>query len=238
MKDLINPDLDLNKIQSTFKEKGYVVIDNYLKDKAANKLNNYFTNEMPPDWWSVATFPSKNSDKVSYFRNVPEENINIQNARQHSIEAFGKNQFSYSFYRTLDDHFKECECIECQVREFLDSNESLDFISKATELNIKGSNEVFTACYLPGDFLSPHQDSPNGKIGFVLQLTKNWRPEYGGLLHFLNDDGDVVENVEVPKFNSLTLFLLPEDKGKLHYVSNVNPGAPGLRLSLTGWFKD
>ena len=73
MKDLINPKLDLNKIQSTFKEKGYVVIDNYLKDKAANKLNNYFTNEMPPDWWSVATFPSKNSDKVSYFRNAPEE---------------------------------------------------------------------------------------------------------------------------------------------------------------------
>ena len=80
MKDLINPNLDLKKIHSSFKEKGYVVIDNYLKDDVAENLNNFFSNEMPTDWWSIATFPSKDIDRVSYFRNTPEEYDNIQKA--------------------------------------------------------------------------------------------------------------------------------------------------------------
>ena len=238
MKDLINPNLDLKKIHSSFKEKGYVVIDNYLKDEVAENLNNFFSNEMPSDWWSIATFPSKDIDGVSYFRNTPEEYNNIQKARQFSTDSFGRNEFSYSFHRTLDNHFEDCDCTECEIRKYLDGKESHDLVSKVTDLKITGSNEVFAACYVPGDFLSPHQDSPNGIIGFVLQLTKDWKPEYGGSLHFLNDDGDIVENVAIPKFNSLTLFLLPEDKGKLHYVSHVNPGTPEIRLSLTGWYRN
>ena len=43
MKDLINPNLDLTNLQKSFKEKGYVVIDNYLKDEVANDLNNFFS---------------------------------------------------------------------------------------------------------------------------------------------------------------------------------------------------
>ena len=164
--------------------------------------------------------------------------FNQQKARQFSTDSFGRNEFSYSFHRTLDNHFDECGCPECEIRGFLDGKESHNLMSKVTDLKITGSNEVFAACYVPGDFLSPHQDSPNGIVGFVLHLTKDWKPEYGGLLHFLNDDGDVVENVETPKFNSLTLFLLPEDKGKLHYVSHVNPGTPEIRLSLTGWYRN
>ena len=71
MKDLINPNLDLTKLNQTFKEKGYVVIDNYLKEDVAENLHNFFSYEMPSDWWSVATYPSENIDGVSYFRNTP-----------------------------------------------------------------------------------------------------------------------------------------------------------------------
>ena len=71
-----------------------------------------------------------------------------------------------------------------------------------------GSDEVFAACYTVGDFLSPHVDSPNGTLGFVLQMSKNWLPEYGGLLHFMDDNRTVVERIEVPEYNSLTLFYL------------------------------
>ena len=98
MKDLINPNLDLKKIHKSFKEKGYVVIDNYLKDEVAENLNNFFSYEMPTDWWSIATFPSKDVDGVSYFRNTPEEYNNIQKARQYSTDSFGRNEFSYSFH--------------------------------------------------------------------------------------------------------------------------------------------
>lgn len=238
MNDLINPNLDLEKLKETFKNKGYVVINNYLKEDIAEELHNYFSYDMPSEWWSIATFPAKNHKGVEYLQNTEENEDNIIEARNHAIESFGKNLFSYAFHRTLDNHYDDCECTECQIRDFLNNKESHDFVSNVTDLKITGANEVFAACYVPGDFLSPHQDSPNGIIGFVLQLTKDWKPQYGGLLHFLNDDGDVVENIEVPEFNSLTLFLLPEDKGKLHYVSHVNPGVPEIRLSLTGWYRN
>ena len=176
MKDLINPNLDLTNLQKSFKEKGYVVIDNYLKDEVANDLNNFFSYEMPSDWWSIATFPSLNKEGVSYFRNTHDEYDNIKRARQYSTDSFGENLFSYSFHRTLENHFTDCECTECSMRKFLDGKKSHDLVSKITDLSITGSNEVFAACYMPGDFLSPHQDSPNGIIGFVLQLTSHVNP--------------------------------------------------------------
>ena len=78
MKDLINPNLDLNKLRKSFKKNGYVVIDNYLKDDIANNLSNFFSYEMPTDWWSIATYPSTDKDGVSYFRNTPDEYNNIK----------------------------------------------------------------------------------------------------------------------------------------------------------------
>ena len=67
--------------------------------------------------------------------------------------------------------------------------------------------------------------------------TKDWLPEYGGLLHFMDDEKEIIERVEIPTFNTLTLFYLPPGKGKWHFVSHVAPGVPELRLSYTGWFK-
>ena len=238
MKDIVNPNLDIESLQKTFKDKGYVVVDDFLKEDIAEELYNFFAFDMPPEWWSVATYPAENHDGVEYNRNLLENEESILLARKHAETAFGQNLFSYAFHRTLSDHYEDCECLECQLRSTIDSKEIYDTISKITDLNIISSNELFAACYVPGDFLSPHQDSPNGIIGFVLQLTKDWKPQYGGLLHFLNDEGTVVEDVEVPKFNTLTMFLLPEDKGKLHYVSHVNPGVNEIRLSFTGWFRN
>ena len=43
--------------------------------------------------------------------------------------------------------------------------------------NYTATDEVFAACYTIGDFLSPHVDSPNGTLGFVLHMTKDWLPE-------------------------------------------------------------
>ena len=238
MENIINENLDLDKLRKEFLEKKYVVISDYLKEDVANMLHDFLSYEMPADWWSIASYPSPDSDGVNYIRNFEENYEEAKKYRDYAEQKFAEGQFSYTFHRTLDNHVEGCECQECEFRKFLDSNENCEIISKITNLDIKGANELFAACYLPGDFLSPHQDSPNGIIGFVYQLTKDWKPQYGGLLHFLNDDGDVIESVEVPEFNSLTLFLLPEDKGKLHYVSHVNPKVDELRLSFTGWFRN
>ena len=55
MKDLINPNLDLKKIHKSFKEKGYVVIDNYLKDEVAENLNNFLKGDLYLNLWLPLT---------------------------------------------------------------------------------------------------------------------------------------------------------------------------------------
>ena len=64
----------------------------------------------------------------------------------------------------------------------------------------------------------------------MLNLTPMWRPEWGGVLQFLDSSGHIEEGY-VPTFNALNLFRVPMP----HFVSLVAPYG-GLRYSVTGWF--
>lgn len=65
-------------------------------------------------------------------------------------------------------------------------------------------------------------------------MTKvEWRPDFGGYLLFLNEDGDIEQGFR-PRFNALNLFAVPQK----HCVSYVPPFAPMGRFAITGWFRD
>ncbi|MGH8398608.1 MAG: 2OG-Fe(II) oxygenase family protein, partial [Gammaproteobacteria bacterium] len=64
----------------------------------------------------------------------------------------------------------------------------------------------------------------------VLNLTKDWQADWGGLLQFLGEDGKVVDTF-FPSFNSLMLFQVP----MWHHVSYVTPFAGHGRYAITGW---
>jgi len=234
---LINPNLDILNYAEEFKKNKVVVIKDFLKESEIERLYRWFSEEMPSNWWDVSSFPSMDDDSVSFIRNEEENTEEIKQNYAYVLSKFAEGKFAYNFFRTRDNHFEDCTCHECNLRKWLVSEENLGFINKITDEEYTGSDEVFAACYTAGDFLSPHVDSPNGTLGFVLHMTKNWLPEYGGLLHFMDDDRKVVERIEVPEYNSLTLFYLPENKGKWHFVSPVSPGTPEIRLTYTGWFK-
>lgn len=238
LKDIINPDLDVKAIREEYITKRVVVIEDFLKEEYAERVHNYLTEEMPRDWWRVSTHPKV--DGTEGFDSVifsPEHEEDIKKNYSVATEAFGKGNFAYCFHRTVDDHQSTCSCFECELRQWLLGEESISFINEVIDSTVTTTDEVFAAVYLPGDFLSPHVDSPNGTTGFIYQLTKDWLPQYGGNLHFMNHDTMDVERVEVPQFNTLTLFDLPKGVGKWHYVSHVNPGVEQLRLTYTGWFK-
>jgi Rps23 Pro-64 3,4-dihydroxylase Tpa1-like proline 4-hydroxylase len=90
--------------------------------------------------------------------------------------------------------------------------------------------------YNTGDFLTRHDDEIAGKgrkLAYVLSLSQGWRAEWGGLLIF-NDTGGGVAETFVPRFNTLSLFAVPQP----HSVSYVAPYAGEPRLSITGWLRD
>lgn len=89
--------------------------------------------------------------------------------------------------------------------------------------------------YLPGHFLRRHDDTGYDKqkrrFAFVFNLGRGWQADWGGLLQFLDVDDRVVETF-VPRYNSLSLFKVPQ----FHCVSQVAAWAQMPRYALTGWF--
>lgn len=87
----------------------------------------------------------------------------------------------------------------------------------------------------PGQFLNGHNDHHEkaGRLyAYVLNLCPRWRAEWGGLLLFKDDAGEVIEAF-TPGFNVLNVFRVPQ----AHAVSMVTPFAGAPRLSVTGWWR-
>ena len=86
-----------------------------------------------------------------------------------------------------------------------------------------------------GHFLTSHDDDVAGKnryAAYVMNLSADWRADWGGLLMIQGGDGHV-EKAYVPRFNALNLFKVPRP----HSVSYVAPYAPYRRYSVTGWLR-
>lgn len=86
-----------------------------------------------------------------------------------------------------------------------------------------------------GHFLTEHDDTAEGKnryFAYVLNLTRDWSIDWGGLLAFHGPDGNV-EEAYTPAFNVLNLLKVPQ----LHSVSQVASTARANRLSVTGWYR-
>jgi SM-20-related protein len=105
--------------------------------------------------------------------------------------------------------------------------------------NITGFSEAFSidvqaTRYGPGDFIDEHNDDPPGyerKYAYVLNLSHNWRAEFGGLLLFPQQDQTV--SGYVPSFNALVLFEVPMP----HCVTPVAVHARAERYAVSGWIR-
>ncbi|MBB5519542.1 Rps23 Pro-64 3,4-dihydroxylase Tpa1-like proline 4-hydroxylase [Amphiplicatus metriothermophilus] len=122
-----------------------------------------------------------------------------------------------------------------EVYELLNSAPMLELARHVTGCDDIGFADAQATRYLPGHFLTEHDDNVAGKnrrAAYVLSLTAKWRPDWGGLTLFLDEHG-CVEEAFAPKFNTLSIFLVPQR----HAVSVVAPFAGGARYSITGWFR-
>ncbi len=222
--------------QNQFKENYKFKIDTFLNERFAEQLYNYII-RMPEHHFNIAcgirnTKYEKKIIPQNYKRN--QDNINEAN------KTFAKGEFSYVFNRGMNNTVGEISQMEMIMRNFLNSNEFKELLSKITGLDITNLNTMFLSKYKAGNFLSPHSDKGNGKIAFVINLSKNWLPHYGGNLHFLSEDRKTIVETWTPAFNNLVVFYVPPDEecniGLPHFVSHVNPGIKLNRYAITGWY--
>ncbi|WP_114952113.1 2OG-Fe(II) oxygenase [Sphingosinicella terrae] len=121
------------------------------------------------------------------------------------------------------------------LEAFLCSSAMIAFFRAVTGFEDIAFADVHASRYSPGHFLTAHDDridAQHRRAAYVLNLTPDWRAEYGGLLLFHERDGNVSRGF-MPRFNALTLFAVPQ----AHSVSYVNPIAPHPRYAVTGWLR-
>lgn len=200
------------------------VFKNFLPEVMAENLHKGAM-ECDSGWWEKARLVNGNRDKViTTDYTIGGLSNNYEDKLNWSLR---QGFFTYSFTRSVK-HYDTCNCFQCEFRTYA-SYVLKDHIEKNSDLGEVELDEMFFSVYERGDFLSTHGDHNKGDVAFVLNLTKDWRPEYGGVFHC---EGQYI----VPEFNSLMLLYLGKN-GVPHFVSEVSQRAPHSRIAISGWFR-
>lgn len=159
-----------------------------------------------------------------------------QRIRGEAIHGFQYRYFNYPILDAYLEKWPNEVALLHTFLEFINGPQWLSLAWQVTGLKELTKCDAQASLYAPNCFLHRHSDeksSEGWRIAYVLGLTREWRPEYGGTLQFLDEAGNTTLGV-LPKFNTLNLFAVP----RWHMVTHVSPYAPTGRYAITGWFRD
>ncbi len=122
-----------------------------------------------------------------------------------------------------------------EIMRFLNDEKTLNYFRELLSCPEISFADGQITRFKAGHFLNKHNDDVANKnrfAAFVINLTSEWRPDWGGALHILGEQGELKQSF-LPTFNEINIFKIPVD----HYVGFVSPFADGHRLSITGWLR-
>ncbi|MFZ5843518.1 MAG: 2OG-Fe(II) oxygenase [Pseudomonadota bacterium] len=232
-----NPAVDWSGCKERLLRTGRVQVHDVLRPEIAARLHECLSNEVP---WDVAFRDGGKSRtlRADVWRSMPgaqrialHQRVCTEARQQFQFWYFSYMMVSAYMEQRMPGHFLN------SVVEWLNSAEFLTIGRHVSGFDDIRKADGQATLYGPGCFLTNHDDSgvPEGqtrRMAYVLSLTKEWRAEWGGLLHFTSPSGEVMETL-MPRYNSLNLFLTPQP----HEVSFVAPFASQQRLSITGWLR-
>jgi Rps23 Pro-64 3,4-dihydroxylase Tpa1-like proline 4-hydroxylase len=230
---MINNELDVTPYRGRLLEQGRVQIPGFLQEPSAERLRQCLRDEVP---WQ----PALRSDRplpASVGAARSSENVHpglLQTLYQRAREDF---EFVFDRYRMIEARRDGLDpgLVLHVVVDFLNSPPFIEFARELTGDDAIRMVSAIAARYRPGHFLKLHNDKAGDEdraFAYVINLSRHWQSDWGGLLQFVDGDQNVVETFS-PHWNSLSLFRVPQ----LHQVSLVAPWAKEDRYSITGWFR-
>jgi SM-20-related protein len=232
-----NPVLDVDAAARAFAQRGKVRIADALEPVSAARLYASLLADVP---W-----------RLTY--NEREKNVFLDAAALQALGDHAQHELLTAVLSRAKDHFqylfRSYPMVSAYVQghdptlllhavfEWLNDARTLEVLRKITGIDALVKVNAQATLYRPGHFLTQHDDSGHAeqhrRVAYVLYLTRGWRADWGGQLQFLDARGDV-EEVWMPRFNSLGLFLVPTP----HVVTYVAPFATQPRYAITGWLCD
>lgn len=228
-------DIDSAKLGADFAATGRVEIRDFLGNEQANILRAHLLDRT--DWILVL-----NAGDGVY--EVPRGSLSQMTDGQRKemdelVIAAGRRGFQYCYESIRvsddDDVRRQCDTLLDRFICFMSSQPVLALLAKITGNMKPDFADGQATAYSDGHFLTAHDDDVAGKnrhAAYVFGLSPAWRAEWGGLLMFHRDDGNIAEGF-VPTMGALRIFSVPA----LHSVSYVTPLAPEPRLSVPGWLR-
>lgn len=231
----IHSSVDPAAAGNAFAAHGYVQIAPWLDESSAAAFEAELRGR--EDWREVINSGEKvfELDRAAQAKLSPADRARLDAA----INADAREGFQhrYESIRVSDDpaeRLRSTSLVDA-FATFMSSKPTLDLLKAVTGFQDVDFVDAQATNYRSGDFLTAHHDEVPGKnrrAAYVFGLSRAWRTEWGGLLLFHDDDGDVTQGL-VPRFNCLNLFAVPRS----HSVSQVATYAGATRLSVTGWLR-
>ncbi|PCK32087.1 2OG-Fe(II) oxygenase [Pseudoalteromonas piscicida] len=214
-------------LQQKLSETGFARIENILEDSTAQALHQSLC-ELD---YKLAIFHNSVSKSVKdsdILALTPQE----QQVLLEDLHSYASRGIGFMYGRHSVDAGSP------EILQSLYNNLNSDAVQSCFS-HISGQQIIHTSAqatrFIGGQYLTRHNDvvEAEGRVyAYVLSLSKNWHPDWGGLLQFFERDGTPTQSY-APKFNSLVVF----DVRKIHSVTYVTPFAKAPRLSVTGWFR-
>jgi Rps23 Pro-64 3,4-dihydroxylase Tpa1-like proline 4-hydroxylase len=229
---MINNDLDIDDSRRQLLTRDRVQITQFLQPSAAEAFAQELETRVP---WQLAE-RSEGVSRTSPRGEYPQGEAYARLIERGYARAAESYQFAYDSYM-LVKAAKEGWDPQLLVHALLQFLNTREFLAFATYLSgDKELSHVTAQCtrYRPGQYLMPHDDTDQAegrRYAFVINLSRDWRPEWGGQLQFLDNDGNILETF-LPRWNSLSLFKVPQR----HQVTFVAPWATQPRHAVTGWW--
>ena len=231
----LNDQAALEEFRATFARDGRVQITNVLRPESADwclELLRTFRE------WNLAFTLGRQHQEISLraFENWPSAKRRRLTKQINAEAQFGFQYFyaAAPIYEIFHGGLLPGHGFNA-VYEFLNSRAFLDLVARVTDRTDIGFADCRATRFDADHFLTGHDDDVDGKrrkIAYVLNLTPAWRPDWGGILQFIDGHGNVAAGY-TPTFNALNLFRVPT----VHGVSAVAPFAAASRYSITGWLR-
>ncbi|WP_237067221.1 2OG-Fe(II) oxygenase [Microbulbifer guangxiensis] len=231
----ISKALDIERYRSAFSADGFVQVPDFLQGQSADALHALLMSQAE---WNLAFNHGGKHVDLSY-RDYSGWTEQQKATLAEVVWSQARAGFQY-FYKTIPIY-------DIYTQNLLPGNElnmvyelvnSEAFLGAMRELVGDDSiafADVQATSFESGHFLKEHDDNVPGKnrvAAYVLNLTRDWQPDWGGFFHIFNGEWQVDKSL-VPTFNAINVFKVP----RKHSVAYVSPFAGSSRLSITGWLR-